>query len=222
MAELLAPFRGTGTLIPSMLVRAGLPLALAGLDLGEGGTVIDLDDPVVLQGEGLRPSQLATRRRSMTQIHAAYVDAVAMRWWSTLESRWINWTLFEQAAPALELAEIAQLDGHETEEFGRFENKWAHYRDRRGHEVDLVIEHAGGDVVAIEVKASATPRLRDISGLSRLRRPTRRAFSPRPPPAPRSRHDPDGGSHLGYSACGFVERLACRLVKTETHRRGAL
>lgn len=44
-----------------------------------------------------------------------------------------------------------------------------HYRDRRGHEVDLVIEHAGGDVVAIEVKASATPRLRDISGLTQLR-----------------------------------------------------
>lgn len=44
-----------------------------------------------------------------------------------------------------------------------------HYRDRRGHEVDLVLEHAGGDVVAIEVKASATPRLRDISGLTQLR-----------------------------------------------------
>lgn len=115
VAELLAPFRGTGALIPSMLVRAGLPLALVGLDLGEGGTVIDLDDPVVLQGEGLRPSQVATRRRSMTQIqaaeiHAAHADAVAMRWWSTLESSWINWTLFEQAAPSLELAEIAQLD----------------------------------------------------------------------------------------------------------------
>jgi len=44
-----------------------------------------------------------------------------------------------------------------------------HYRDRRGHEVDLVIEHAGGDVVAIEVKASATPRLRDFAGLAQLR-----------------------------------------------------
>lgn len=44
-----------------------------------------------------------------------------------------------------------------------------HFRDRRGHEVDLVIEHAGGDVVAVEVKASATPRLRDISGLTELR-----------------------------------------------------
>jgi len=44
-----------------------------------------------------------------------------------------------------------------------------HYRDQRDNEVDLVIEHAGGDVVAIEVKASATPRLRDISGLTLLR-----------------------------------------------------
>lgn len=44
-----------------------------------------------------------------------------------------------------------------------------HYRDQRGNEVDLVIEHAGGDVVGIEVKASATPRLRDISGLAQLR-----------------------------------------------------
>jgi len=44
-----------------------------------------------------------------------------------------------------------------------------HYRDRRGNEVDLVLEHAGGDVVGIEVKASATPRLQDAAGLALLR-----------------------------------------------------
>jgi len=44
-----------------------------------------------------------------------------------------------------------------------------HYRDQRGHEVDLVVEHAGGDVVGFEVKASATPRLRDAAGLEFLR-----------------------------------------------------
>lgn len=44
-----------------------------------------------------------------------------------------------------------------------------HYRDRRGNEVDLVIEHAGGDIVGIEVKSSATPRARDARGLSLLR-----------------------------------------------------
>lgn len=47
--------------------------------------------------------------------------------------------------------------------------KLSHYRDQRGNEVDMVIEHAGGDIVGIEVKASATPRLRDISGLAWLR-----------------------------------------------------
>lgn len=44
-----------------------------------------------------------------------------------------------------------------------------HYRDQRGNEVDLVIEHAGGDVVGVEVKASATPRLGDAAGLAFLR-----------------------------------------------------
>jgi len=44
-----------------------------------------------------------------------------------------------------------------------------HYRDQRGNEVDLVIEHAGGDVVGVEVKASATPRLADAAGLAFLR-----------------------------------------------------
>lgn len=44
-----------------------------------------------------------------------------------------------------------------------------HYRDQRGNEVDLVIEHAGGDVVGVEVKASATPRLGDAAGLALLR-----------------------------------------------------
>lgn len=44
-----------------------------------------------------------------------------------------------------------------------------HYRDQRGHEVDLVVEHSGGDVAGIEIKASATPRLRDAAGLELLR-----------------------------------------------------
>ena len=44
-----------------------------------------------------------------------------------------------------------------------------HYRDQRGNEVDLVIEHTGGDVVCVEVKASATPRARDARGLALMR-----------------------------------------------------
>ncbi len=37
VAEALAPFRGSGALSPGMLTRAGLPLALARLELDERG-----------------------------------------------------------------------------------------------------------------------------------------------------------------------------------------
>jgi hypothetical protein len=115
VAEQLAPFRGSGTLVPSMLVRFGLPLALAALELRDDVPVVDLDDPQVLEVEGLRPSQVATRMRSATQLQAAEIyaangGAMAIRWWSTLEASWINWTIFDRAAPALELAETSLLE----------------------------------------------------------------------------------------------------------------
>jgi hypothetical protein len=118
VAELLAPFRGTGRLLPSMLVRYGKPLALAALELEDGRTVIDLDEPSTLIATRLRPSQVATRKRTVTQSQAADVfeshpEAVAIRWWSTLESSWINWTLFDRAESALGLGEVAELTlGH--------------------------------------------------------------------------------------------------------------
>jgi len=114
VAELLAPFRGTGKLLPSMLVRYEQPLALASLDLQEGVTVVDLDDPSTLIATGLRPSLVATRHRTVTQRQAADVyeshpAAIALRWWSTLESSWINWTLFDRAERSLEVAEAMEL-----------------------------------------------------------------------------------------------------------------
>lgn len=44
-----------------------------------------------------------------------------------------------------------------------------HYRDQAGNEVDLVLERFNGDVVGIEVKASASPHPRDAAGLRLLR-----------------------------------------------------
>ncbi len=98
-----------------MLVRLGLPLALAAVEIADHLPVVDLDDPRVLDEEGLRPSQVATRLRSATQlqaaeIHAAHEDAVAIRWWSTLEASWLNWTLFDRAASALEPVETVRLE----------------------------------------------------------------------------------------------------------------
>lgn len=45
-----------------------------------------------------------------------------------------------------------------------------HYRDRDGYEVDAVLEHASGEIVAIEVKASETVRGEDFRGIYRLQR----------------------------------------------------
>lgn len=44
-----------------------------------------------------------------------------------------------------------------------------HYRDQPGNEVDLILERHNGDVIGIEVKASATPHPRDTAGLKLLR-----------------------------------------------------
>jgi len=114
VAELLAPFRGTGRLLPSMLVRYGKALALAALELEDGVTVVDLDEPSTLIATGLRPSQVATRRRTVTQrqaadVYEAHAEAVAIRWWSILESSWINWTLFDRSETSLRAAEVDEL-----------------------------------------------------------------------------------------------------------------
>lgn len=44
-----------------------------------------------------------------------------------------------------------------------------HFRDRDGAEVDAVLESADGRVVAVEIKASTTPRADDVTGMSRMR-----------------------------------------------------
>jgi len=44
-----------------------------------------------------------------------------------------------------------------------------HYRDNSRREVDLVIERADGAVVAVEIKATATPKAADIRHLTSLR-----------------------------------------------------
>lgn len=114
VAEALAPFRGTGRLLPEMLRRAGRPLALASLALSEEVSVVDLDEPRVLVRERLRPSQVATSERARTQqqaarLHARHRQAVGLRWWSVLEASWRNVTLFDRALPRLSVREVREL-----------------------------------------------------------------------------------------------------------------
>jgi hypothetical protein len=114
IAEALAPFRGTGDLRPDLLARMGRPLALAELELDDGVAPIDLDEPAVLAAEALRPSEVATTRRSATQAYAArlfeaHPEAAGLRWWSTLEASWINVTLFDRASRSLTVRGVRPL-----------------------------------------------------------------------------------------------------------------
>lgn len=113
IVEQLARFRGQ-RLTPGFLQRRGLPLAMATLTLERRATIIDLDDPLVLQREGLRPSLVATRDRSVTQPQARsfyerHPRLAGLRWWSTYEARWAHLTLFDRAARRLRLESVRDL-----------------------------------------------------------------------------------------------------------------
>jgi hypothetical protein len=113
VVEQLARFRSQ-RLLPSLLRRRGLPLALADLDLDDDAELVDLDDPVALRRERLRPSRVATRDSQITQpqalgLHDRHRRAAGVRWWSTYEALWINVTLFDRAAGQVQLRSIRAL-----------------------------------------------------------------------------------------------------------------
>jgi hypothetical protein len=113
VVEQLAPLAGA-RLDESDLVREGLPLALATLKLRDAARVVDLDEPLVLAEEALRPSLVATRDRARSQadaalLHERHPDAVGLRWWSTLDPRWANVTLFDRAAAELAVEDVKTL-----------------------------------------------------------------------------------------------------------------
>ena len=114
VVEQLARFRGR-RLVSGSLVRRGLPLGLAAIELPDNSQLIDLDDPAVLAAHELRPSQVATRNRDVTQpqalaLHEAHPAAAGLRWWSVYEALWGNVTLFDRAAPSLRLVETRRLE----------------------------------------------------------------------------------------------------------------
>jgi hypothetical protein len=119
IVEQLARFRGQ-RLSAALLRRRNLPLGLAELELPDDAELVDLDEPRVLRRERLRPSQVATRAREMTQpqaraLHEGHPDAVGLRWWSTFESLWANVTLFDRAAAILRLASVRTLELEDEE-----------------------------------------------------------------------------------------------------------
>jgi hypothetical protein len=113
VVEQLARFR-TQRLRRSFLQRRGLPLAVAELELDDGAEIVDLDEPRTLVRERLRPSSVATRSRAVTQpqaleLHRTHPDAAGLRWWSTFESLWANYTVFDRATLALRVRAAREL-----------------------------------------------------------------------------------------------------------------
>jgi hypothetical protein len=111
--EQLARFRGQ-RLSAALLRRRGLPLAVAEIEIDERAELIDLDDPVVLRRERLRPSRVATRSRDVTQpqarrMHERHRAAAGLRWWSTYEALWMHATLFDRAIPHLRVRLVRPL-----------------------------------------------------------------------------------------------------------------
>lgn len=116
VVEQLARFRGT-KFLPSMLRRRGLPIVLVHVELDDAtaDALIDLDDPLILTRESLRPSLVATRERSVTQPAAlelwhAHQDAAGLRWWSTFEASWGNVSLFDRAAEHITGVIVVELE----------------------------------------------------------------------------------------------------------------
>ena len=114
VAEQIQRLAGTSLDAPD-LVRRGLPLALATIDFHESGELLDLDDPNVLVGEGMRPSRVATNDRAVTQVGASeafsrHPEAAGLRWWSTIEALWPNVTLFDRAAELLAVEDVHPLE----------------------------------------------------------------------------------------------------------------
>ncbi len=114
VAESLAPFRGTGDLRPEFLVRSGLALGLAHLELDAEALLVDLDEPGVLAAEALRPSIVATGHRTVSQAYAVelferHPDAAGLRWWSSLEASWLNVTLFDRSLSTVTVQDVHAL-----------------------------------------------------------------------------------------------------------------
>ena len=113
LVEQFARFRGQ-RLLPSLLRRRGLPLALADLELDDRVELVDLDDPRVLTRERLKPSRVATRDRTITQpqarrIYERHARVAGLRWWSIYEAVWMNVTLFSRAASHLRVKSVRPL-----------------------------------------------------------------------------------------------------------------
>jgi hypothetical protein len=99
VSEAIQFFRGHSLTTADLSRPGGRVAALATLDLAEGLSLVDLDDPQSLVERRLRPSRVATGERDVSQQIARGVyseGAAGLSWWSTIEASWTNLTLFDE------------------------------------------------------------------------------------------------------------------------------
>lgn len=95
-------FATLGSWTPQMFESQARPRArraLARYELAESARVLDLDDPVTLRELGLRPSEVVSPDRALTQRWATAVDDrrwAGVRWWSYHDSRWYSYGLWDR------------------------------------------------------------------------------------------------------------------------------
>lgn len=88
-----------------MFARPDLPgsvRALAEYEIPNDLPILDLDDARALQVLGLRPSQIVTRDRDVTQRWALSIyeqgNWSGLRWWSYYDPRWYSYALWDLPA----------------------------------------------------------------------------------------------------------------------------
>lgn len=103
VAESLQAFRGQTVADADFARPGGVRKALVALEADDRLAVTDLDDAAALVKRRLRPSQVATSRRDVTQrIAVSLFDegAAGLGWWSVLNAEWGHVTLFHERALA--------------------------------------------------------------------------------------------------------------------------
>lgn len=100
-----------------MLLTPELPgsrKALAEYELAERAKIFDLDDARALQGLGLRPSEVVTRARDVTQRWARTIFErgrwSGVRWWSYYDPRWYSYGLWDTDVLTVRRVEALHLD----------------------------------------------------------------------------------------------------------------
>jgi len=102
---------------PNIFVRPELPglvRALGTYQLSEDARICDLDDAPTLGRLGLRPSDVVTRQKEITQRWALRIfregQWIGFRWWSYYDPRWYSYALWERSRLSVERVEPLALD----------------------------------------------------------------------------------------------------------------